>query len=86
MANLQIKNLPDGVHEELRRRAGAQGTTIREYVLRLLELDQAFPPRHRWLDEVLAQPGIDVGRSTAELVEQDRAERDAELADRSQRR
>jgi plasmid stability protein len=82
MANLQIKNLPDDVHDELRRRASAESTTIRDYVLRLLELDQAFPPRHRWVDAVLALPPITVTRSAADLVAADRAERDAELAGR----
>ncbi len=85
MANLQIKNLPDDVHEELRRRAGAQGTTIRDYVVRLLELDQAYPPRQQWLAEVLARPRIDLGRPAADLVEQDRVERDAALATRTSR-
>ena len=86
MANLQIKNLPPEVHEELRRRAGAEGTTVRDYVVRLLKFDQAFPPRHRWLDEVLTRPRIDPGRPAAELIEDDRAGRDAELAARSHRR
>ena len=57
--------------------------TIRDYVLRLLTFDRALPQRQGWFDEVLAHPWIGVGRSTAEDVEQDRAERDAELAARS---
>jgi len=82
MANLQIKNLPDDVHAELRRRAGAEGTTIRDYVVRLLELDQAFPPRHRWLDAVLARPPISVPGPVDEAVRRDRAEREAAITGR----
>jgi antitoxin FitA len=49
MSNLQIKNLPDGLHERLRRRAEVEHLTIRDYVLRLLERDLARPAWDEWL-------------------------------------
>jgi hypothetical protein len=61
----------------------ASHVAIRDYVVRLLEADQAFPPRHRWLDAVLARPPIRSGGSTAEQLARDRSERDEALADRT---
>ena len=49
MANLQVKDLPDPLHEELRRRARLEGITVRTYVLRLIEADQQVPARADWL-------------------------------------
>ena len=30
MSNLQVKNVPEAVHDELRRRADARGITLRD--------------------------------------------------------
>ncbi|HEX9888158.1 MAG TPA: hypothetical protein VGA69_01670 [Nitriliruptorales bacterium] len=43
MGNLQIKNVPDELHDELRARAGGAGMTLRDYVLRILERELAVP-------------------------------------------
>jgi hypothetical protein len=75
MANLQIKGLSDEVHEELRRRARMEGMTVRAYVQRLIEIDQALPPRAEWFGRVRSRRPVDIGRPVAELVADDRAER-----------
>ena len=76
MANLQIKDLPEDLHEELRRRARAEGVTVRAYVQRLIEADQALPSREEWLARVRARRPVDVtGTTIAGLVAADRAER-----------
>jgi plasmid stability protein len=48
---LQVRNVPDDVHAELRRRAAAAGVPLSEYVLRELERIAARPP----VAEVLAR-------------------------------
>lgn len=75
MANLQIKGLPDDVHDELRRRAHLEGITVRTYVERLIRADQALPPRSEWLARVRSRRPVDIGRPVAELVRADRDER-----------
>lgn len=45
MPNLQIKNVPEDVHAELRRRAELEGTTVRDYVLGMIRRDQRLPAR-----------------------------------------
>ncbi|MET0830969.1 MAG: hypothetical protein ABWY62_01210 [Acidimicrobiia bacterium] len=75
MANLQIKGLPDDVHEELRRRARMEGLTVRTYVQRLIEADQELPPRAEWFARVGSRRPIDIGGPVADLVNADRVER-----------
>jgi plasmid stability protein len=48
---LQVRNVPDEVHTELRRRAAAAGVSLSDYVLRELERVAARPP----VAEVLAR-------------------------------
>lgn len=77
MANLQIKGLPDELHDELRRRARLEGVTVRTYVQRLIEVDQSVPPRSEWLARVRARRPVDLGRAVSELVAEDRELRHA---------
>ena len=69
---LQVRNVPDDLHAELRRRAQAAGVSLSEYVLRVLERIAARPP----IEEVLARSAsrrLDI--SMADVVEAIRAER-----------
>lgn len=72
VANLQIKDLPRDLHEELRRRARLEGVTVRAYVLGLIEADQSLPLPSEWLARVRARRAIDPGRPVAELLAEDR--------------
>ena len=69
---LQVRNVPDEVHTELRRRAQAAGVSLSEYVLRELERVAARPP----VEEVLARSAsrrLDI--TMADVVATIRAER-----------
>ena len=69
---MQVRNVPDDVHAELRRRARAAGVSLSEYLLRELERIAARPP----IEEVLARSAsrrLDI--SMADVVETIRAER-----------
>lgn len=65
MATLQVKNLPDGLHAELRRRARSLHTTMSELVVEMLRRDLSLPTLEDWLAEVRQVPAraedIDVG-------------------------
>lgn len=80
MGNLQVKNVPDELHTELRRRAELAGMTVRDYVLRVIRRDLRVPApdelraRIRELEPVLGGTG-DVVATLAEA----RGERDAQL-------
>jgi plasmid stability protein len=71
---VQVRNVPDDVHAELRRRAAAAGVPLSEYLLRELERIAARPP----VAEVLARSAsrrLDL--SLAEVVDAIQAERPA---------
>ena len=59
MATIQVKNVPDRVHAELRRRSAAAGQSLQEYLLARLT-EQASRPT---LNEVLNRAGRRAGGS-----------------------
>ena len=80
MGNLQIKNLPAPLHEELRRRARQRGQTLRDYVLELIRRDQLLPTPEDWLEEVKSLPPVDLhGTDVADVVSEGRMEREESL-------
>jgi antitoxin FitA len=59
MPSVQVKNVPEDVHRELRRRAGIAGQSLQEYLLaRLIEA-----AREERLEDVLARAGGRAGGS-----------------------
>lgn len=75
MGDLLIRDLPDATHEELKRRAAAEGMSLQGYVTRLLEQHTARQSLLEWLDsvdELPRHPEI----SGAEAVRAARAEDD----------
>lgn len=79
MANLQIKDLPEDLHEELRRRARFEGISVRDYVLRMIRNDQAYPSRAEWAEEMRNREPLPLGGNAAAQVRADREERAAHL-------
>src|SRR5689334_6456670 len=55
MGNLQLKNVPEELHQRLRERADREGMAMRDYVLRVLERDLAKPTLGEWLDRIAAR-------------------------------
>ena len=70
MANLQVKGLPDDLHEELRRRADAEGTTLSELVTRMVRRELALPSIRDWLAELAAQPARDDDLDVESLMDE----------------
>lgn len=79
MSIIQVKNVPHAMHSELRRRARQEGTTIRDYVMKLIERDQRLPSKRDWLDRVSELAPVQVSQSAAEVIREAREERDREL-------
>lgn len=75
MSNIQIKRVPEPVHEELRRRAAEAGVTVRDYVLNLIARDQEVPSRAQWARRLAGLPRVDLERPPGELVEEGRRSR-----------
>lgn len=75
MANLQVKNIPDSLHRQLRRHARQQGTTLREVVLKAVKRELAFSLFQERLNK---RPTSDLEVSAASLLEEARVQRSRE--------
>lgn len=74
MATIQVKHVPDDVHQVLRRRAAAAGQSLQEYVLAALVSEARLPSIDELLDDVATRADTDL--SFDDVVDAVRAERD----------
>jgi plasmid stability protein len=72
MANLQVKNIPESLHRQLRRYARRRRSTLSEVVLEAVKRELAWSAFHERLDK---RPLSDLGVSAAALLEEARHER-----------
>ena len=54
MSAIQVKNVPPELHDELRRRAAAEGKTVGEVILESLRRDLRKQDMHEWLERIAA--------------------------------
>ena len=78
MGIIQMKNVPDDLHDELRRRSSRAGMTVRDYVIALIARDQSRPAFDEWLAEVASDEPVAMTESPAEAVRAGRRERAGE--------
>ena len=76
MANLQVKNVPAGLHERLRGFAEGHGITLSDFILEAVERELA---RREWEERFAARPATDLGVSAASLLEQERLQREGDV-------
>lgn len=73
--NIQIRNVPDDVHEVYKRRAAAAGQSLQEYLLANLTEQAGRPTMQEVFDRIASRSGGRVsGAEAARLI---RDERDA---------
>lgn len=70
---IQIRNVPDATHRELRVRAAAAGVSMSEYALMLIERVTSKPTIGEVLDRAQAREPL--GATTQEIVDLIRADR-----------
>lgn len=78
--NIQVRNVPAGVHKELKRRAKGEGKSLSEYVNGLFSKHVALPTEREWLEQLQKDEPIDLGMPAADLVREAREEEERELA------
>lgn len=76
MANLQVKNIPDTLHQRLRRYAREHKCTLSDVVLAAIERELA---RREWHERLTRRPTTDLGLSAAGLLDQARQHRESAL-------
>ena len=77
MANIQVKNIPEKLHNRLRRYAREQECTLGEIVLDAIEREVA---RREWHKRFSGRPTTQLGSSAADLLERERRQRDSDLS------
>ena len=75
MANLQVKNIPDELHERLRRHARVNNCTISSAVLTAVERELA---RSEWRERLARRPESNLGVEAATLLAEERLLRGVE--------
>jgi len=74
MSVIQIKDVPQEIHDQARARADELGCSLGEYVLSVIRKDLRIPLRLQWKEELLKRPGVDVDSNF--IIETIRAARD----------
>ncbi len=59
MGNLQVKNLPDDLHDKIRERARQEHRTVSELVTEALRHELARPTMSQWLASLDELPKLD---------------------------
>lgn len=72
MKMIQVRNVPDEIHRELKVRAARQGVSLSDYVLELARQDVNLPTVAEWMDRVEAGPRIESDVSFAEIIREHR--------------
>jgi hypothetical protein len=81
MSAIQVKDVPADLHERLRRRARAEGRSLSDYVLYLIQRDLALPTMREWLEGLKEDEPV-TGISSEDIVatiHEGRDERDAQI-------
>jgi antitoxin FitA len=71
---VQVRNVPEELHRQLKARAAMEGLSISDYVLREIRKSLERPPRHEVLERLRGRPRMRLRQSAAEMI---RSERDS---------
>ena len=77
MANIQVKNVPEKLHNCLRRFAREQGCTLGDIILHAIEREVS---RREWQKRFSARSLVQLRSSASELLEEERRQRDSDLS------
>jgi hypothetical protein len=72
--NLQVRDIPDRLHRELKRRAKARGVPLTDYVQGILEREVERPPAEEVFERIHKLPPVHLGRSAADIIREERGE------------
>lgn len=74
---LQVRNVPERLHRELRQRAKALGLTLTDYVQAVLEREVARPPADEVFDRIDSRSPVELDIRVADIIRGERRARDA---------
>jgi len=73
---LQVRNIPERLHRELRKRAKRRGQTLTDYVQEILEREAARPPAEEVFDRIESRTPVDLDIRVADIIRDERTERE----------
>lgn len=85
MSAIQVKNVPEDLHEALRRRAAREGMDLQSYLLRMIRIELSLPSESEWLEELRTQPTVQGLPPAADMLRANREGRERQLDDRDDR-
>ena len=71
---IQVRNVPDALHEALMRRARARGQTLTDFIQEILEREVYRPRPEDVFERIRRSAPVDLGGSAAALIRQERSE------------
>ncbi len=72
---IQVRNVPERLHEELVRRARAAGQTLTDYLQDILEREVSRPPAREVFERIRRRERVDLDPSPAEILREERQRR-----------
>lgn len=72
---IQVRNVPERLHRELRQRAAARGQTLTDYIQEILEREMARPPRAAVFERIHRRAPVELGTSASTLIREERTKR-----------
>jgi plasmid stability protein len=72
---IQIRNVPDDLHAQLKRRAAESGRTLSDYLLDEIREYATRPTMREWLAEAETWEPIELDESPAEAIRAERERR-----------
>ena len=72
MKMIQVRNVPDEIHRELKVRAARQGVSLSDYVLELARQDVNLPTVAEWMARIDAEPILDSDVSVEDIIRESR--------------
>lgn len=74
---IQIRNVPDELHRDLKARAARAGMTLSDFLLAELRALAVRPTMSEWLDRSASWEPVDVSESPADALAAERSRRAA---------
>jgi antitoxin FitA len=72
MSSVQIRNVPDQLHRELKARAARSGMTLSDYLLAEIRDLAVRPTMREWLDRTSRLEPVEVGMTPSEAIHAER--------------
>jgi plasmid stability protein len=73
---IQIRNVPERLHQELTRRARAMGQTLTRYIEDILRRELSRPVRDEVFRSIASREPVDLGRPASDIIRAERRKRE----------